>query len=457
MQILQKSYLKLADHKKGKRVWLQGLRLEEAGYQIGSFYSLQYDNEKNKVVLSLSDQNDDTRKVCRKKIGDRFYPLIDLVNQKLAEIFEDVDRVQVIVREGMIVIEYHHFDRIRIEREKRLEKVLKSGLALTTASIAHGSGIMDYYLHRGLSDSGIRSGLIWAIEPESIYLQTSLNQNPVWAYDSQVIHGRIEDIDASELEAPLFLAASLPCSGASKSGRSRNKLKFAEAHETAGTAFIGWLMAVKQLSPAVCVFENVTEYQNTASMHMIRETLRDWRYQVHEIVVGPELGAFEKRSRLCMVAVSSGIDFEFDLKPVREREKNLGEILDNVPLDSDCWNACGYLHKKEERDLAANKGFAMQLVDKNSREVGVIGRGYHKWRSTEPLVQHPTDSRLKRQLTVNELAKVKTIDKSLVDGMSRTRQVEMMGQSVLGVAFQAVGRNIGECLVKQFLSDVVAA
>jgi len=72
-------------------------------------------------------------------------------------------------------------------------------------------------------------------------------------------------------------------------------------------------------------------------------------------------------------------------------------------------------------------------------------------------VQHPTDSRLKRQLTVNELAKVKTIDKELVAGMSRTKQVEMLGQSILGVAFQAVGRNIGECLIKQYLSNVVAA
>jgi len=45
----------------------------------------------------------------------------------------------------------------------------------------------------------------------------------------------------------------------------------------------------------------------------------------------------------------------------------------------------------------------------------------------------------------------------LVAGMSRTKQVEMLGQSVLGVAFQAIGRNIGERLVKQFLTDVVAA
>lgn len=457
MNILQTSYLKLADHKNGKRVWMQGLRLDEAGYGIGSFYSLEYDDDNNKVVLSLTDQINGAKKVCRKKVGDRFYPLIDLVNQKLATLFESVDRVQVVIADGVIIIEYHHLDRARVEREKRLEKTIRSGRALTIGSMAHGAGIMDYYLHQGLGDVGFRCGMIWAVEPENIYLQTSLNQNPIWAYESQAIEGRIEDVDVSTLDAPAIIVAGLPCTGASKSGRSKNKLKFAEAHESAGTAFIGWLMAIKRLSPAVCVLENVTEYQNTVSMHMIRETLSDWRYRVHEVVVGSELGAFENRKRLCMVAVSEGIDFEFDLKPVRQREKNLGEILDDVRLDADCWNPCEYLHKKEERDLAAGKGFAMQLVDKDSTQVGTVGRSYHKWRSTEPLVKHPTDPQLKRQLTVNELAKVKTIDKELVAGMSRTRQVEMLGQSVLGVAFQAVGRNIGECLKKQFLSNLVAA
>ena len=457
MNVLQRSYLKLADHKNGKRIWMQGLRLEEAGYQIGAFFSLEYDDENRKVILSLTDNNDGAKKVSRKKVGDQFYPLIDLVNQKLAALFESVEHVQVVISEGVIVIEYHHLDRARVEREERLENTIRDGRALSIGSMAHGAGILDYYLHKGLEDTGFRSGLIWAVEPENVYLQTSLNQNPIWAYESQAIEGRIEDIDASKLKSADILVSGLPCTGASRSGRSKGKLKYAEAHETAGTAFIGWLMAIKTLSPAICLLENVTEYQNTVSMHMIRQTLSDWRYRVHEIVVDSRLGAFEDRKRLCMIGVSDGIDFEFDLKPVRQRENNLGEILDDVPLDADCWKPCDYLHRKEERDLAAGKGFAMQLVDASSTAIGTVGRGYHKWRSTEPLVKHPTDPRLKRQLTVNELAKAKTIDKKLVDGMSRTRQIEMLGQSVLGVAFQAVGRNIGECLKAQYLSQPVAA
>ena len=94
MNILQISYLKLADHKNGKRLWLQGLRLEDAGYEIGSFYSLHYDEVKRQVLLSSSDQG--SNKVCRIKVGDHFYPLIDIVNQKLSALFEGVERVQVL-------------------------------------------------------------------------------------------------------------------------------------------------------------------------------------------------------------------------------------------------------------------------------------------------------------------------------------------------------------------------
>ena len=457
MKRLQISYLKISDHRNGKRVWLQGLRLEEAGYEIGSMYSRTHDKANRKVTIVKSDCG--KNKVSRKKIGDRFYPVIDTVSQDIAEIFSDVDRVQVIVTETCISIELHHLDQKRIEREKRLEDTIRSRRPLPMASMAHGAGILDYYLHKGLEDENIRSGLIWAVEPDNTYLQTSLNNNPIWSYECEVIEGRIEDIDQHQLKSPLVLIAGLPCTGASKSGRSKNKLTFAEQHESAGTAFIGYLMAIGKLSPAICFLENVPEYTSTVSMHMIRETLKDWKYRVHEIIVNRELGAFEDRKRLCMVAVSEGIDFEFDLQPVRQREQTLGEILDDIPADSPLWNPCVYLDEKQVRDKKEGKGFSIQLVDENSLKVGTIGRSYCKWRSTEPLVaNHPTDPGLKRLLTVDEVSKVKTIDKMLVEGMSRNKQIEMMGQSVLGVAFRAVGRNLGKCLNRQFCaSESIAA
>ena len=137
------------------------------------------------------------------------------------------------------------------------------------------------------------------------------------------------------------------------------------------------------------------------------------------------------RKIMCLIAVSEGLDFELDLQPIRDREKTLATILDDIPVDSKLWRPCDYLDKKAIRDKQADKGFSMQLVDSVSLKVGCIGKGYSKWRSTEPLVKHPTDPSLKRLLTANELSQIKTIDKSLVQGMSRTKQIEMDGNLLL--------------------------
>ncbi len=61
MDILQRSYLKLADTKKGKRVWIQGLRLEEAGYHIGTCYEVNYDDDNARVTLTIT--NDGSNKM----------------------------------------------------------------------------------------------------------------------------------------------------------------------------------------------------------------------------------------------------------------------------------------------------------------------------------------------------------------------------------------------------------
>ena len=211
MSRLQTSYLKLADHKSGKRLWIQGLRLDEAGYAIGCLYSMDIDNHHSRICLTVSDEG--THRVSRKKVGERYYPLIDLVNRQLAELFADVDRVQVLIEEGRITIEYHRFDRMRLNREARLADTLRDGRPIPMASLAHGAGILDYYVHKGLEDENIRSGLIWAVEPENTYLQSSWSNNPVWSYECEVIEGRTEDIEASELKAPLIVCAGLPLHG----------------------------------------------------------------------------------------------------------------------------------------------------------------------------------------------------------------------------------------------------
>lgn len=444
MNIKQITCRKLSTHKGAKRLWLEGLRLAAAGFTPGAHYHMNISREAGTVRLELTDNG--KRIVSRKKSGraiPEYRPVIDLNSRDLDALFGDSDRVQVVICERTIEVSLHSKDKARQVRESRLKTRLCKGVALAVGSMCAGAGILDHALHTGLADSSIASRLAWAIESEYAYLQAGMENNPIWGGESVPVHARAEDVEPTLLEPVDVLVAGLPCTGASKAGRAKNKLRFAEAHESAGTAFIAFLAIVRAANPAAIILENVPEYEHTASMQVIRDVLSDLGYRVETRIVDSSLGALENRKRMCMVAMTEGVGFDFVLAPTRVRESCLGDVLEDVDENSPTWRECAYLDRKEAMDRAAGKGFRMQVLTPSAKQVGTIGRHYAKWRSTEPLIQHPTTPKLRRLLTPAEHARVKTIPESLVSGLSATTAHQCLGQSVLHCAFVAVGRALG--------------
>ncbi len=130
--------------------------------------------------------------------------------------------------------------------------------------------------------------------------------------------------------------------------------------------FFYFLNFVAALNPSILIIENVPEYANTASMAVIRSVLDNFGYTVQErILEGNEYGALEKRKRLCVVAITSGLTEAFDLDGVlslRKKENRLMEVLELISPDSNRWKSFDYLADKELRDKLAGKGFARQLL-----------------------------------------------------------------------------------------------
>src|SRR3546814_1027218 len=81
----------------------------------------------------------------------------------------------------------------------------------------------------------------------------------------------------------------------------------------------------------------------------------------------------------------------------------------DLDLDSPLWSTMSYLREKEERDIAAGKGFRMQIFQPDSTKIATLTRGYAKIRSTDPKLQHPTDPTLLRQITPVEHARLKGV------------------------------------------------
>lgn len=442
----QVTYTKLGEHRGSKRLWLEGRRLKDAGFTPGMKLVIEEDEDDCSLIIREGDGNNTVSK--RKRYGDEL-PIIDIRGRRLEQLFGDsINGVHVMIMDCVIIVRVHPRDEARHKRLRLLKDALQDNGPLKLGSVATGLGVLDHAMTQGLKDAGIATEHAFFIEKELPYLEANLRNNPV-SQGAQAILGGMEDVQRLDLPEHVDgLIAGLPCTGASLSGRAKNGLKFAEQHETAGALFFAFLRIVEWLNPAFIVLENVVPYSNTVSMHVIRDVLTGWGYELHEATLsGREMGALEDRERLCVVAVTQGMAFDWKaLAPVREREAELGEVLEPVAADADNWKEYGYLIEKQEKDIAAGKGFRMQIVGPEVDRVGVIAKGYAKVRSTEPKVKHPTDEKLMRQLTPVEHARCMTIPEDLIDALPNTTAHEVLGQSVTHAAFVAVGRCLGAAL-----------
>ena len=438
---------KLGDHKGRKRVWVEGAKLEREGYEPGQRYDLEVKD--SQVFLKITDQG--KYKVSKRQRNGRISPIIDLTANELAVLFEGVDMLRVAVKRGTIIISAHHQHGRIIERVDRLINKVASGKPLDVCSLFHGGGVLDKAMHKGLEDAGISSRLAIAVELESKYLDSSIQNNPeLWDEESVAIESPVQAVNLARNAPPVdILMGGIPCTGASRAGRSKNKLQYAESHDAAGAMFFNFLQFVEVLNPSVVIAENVTEYQHTASMEVIRSVLDSLGYDVQEhLLDGNDYGVLEKRKRLCIMAVSKGLEglnLE-ETQPIRKKEHSLSEILDDVPNDSPRWKSFTYLAEKESRDKAAGKGFSRQLLTGKDEHCGTIGKDYAKCRSTEPFITNEANPALSRILTPAEHCRVKGIPEEVIEGLSDTTAHQVLGQSVIYPAFRAVGRHLGLAL-----------
>jgi DNA (cytosine-5)-methyltransferase 1 len=445
--------VKIGESKSVPRIWMEGECLARAGLKIDTRYRVQTTAE-HRIELheTAADDKGETFKVCSRNRHGVTRPLLEVRSRLLRAVFEQSERVRVAIRNGVIIITAHQLELNIVERSKRVIEKIRSGTSLAVCSLFHAGGIMDKAIHQGLALGGLSSFVKVAVELSSVYLSASLrNNSELWQPESVAIQTDIRDMNWSN-NAPAcdVMVAGIPCNAASKAGRAKNELEYAEDHDAAGSLFFDFLEGVKATNPAIIIAENVPEYRNTAGMAVIRSVLGTLGYQLFESVLdGNDFGALERRRRMVLVAVCKGLGRSFDfaeLSPVKVKEACLNDILDPVPLDADCWKPYDGLARKAVTDKAAGKGFARQILTGAEGYCGTVGKGYAKARSTEPFIQHPTDATLSRLLTPAEHARIKGIPECVFAGEAQTVAHEIMGQAVIFPLFQSVGAAIASLL-----------
>ncbi len=444
---------KIGSNKGAPRIYLEGNQVERAGFNPGEQFNVDVSVEKSMVVLKLKDFGD--RVVSQKNKGEKMIPVIDLNSSKVLSIFEGMDVVRVIMANNVIYIMPLASE---VKKQSRLH-VLSSKLAnqepISVGSLSHGVGVLSHAVHNGLQAAGLQSKLAFSLEIRDELLEQSAERNDAWDKETMFIAAPIQEFAFDEyamgkLPKVDLLEMGLPCSGASVAGRAKRGTSHPEEHPEVGHLIAAAISIIAKVNPAAILFENVVPYQSSASMSILRNQLHDMGYHCHEDVIdGAEWNQFEARKRVCLVAVTDGVEFDFaSLVKPEPVERKLSEILEDIPDDDPRWSKMAGLKAKEIRDKENGKNFTMQVFDGDSTKIGTITKGYAKIRSTDPKIRHASDPDLLRQLTPQEHAKCKGIPYELVVGLSNTIAHEALGQSILHYPFVAVAKLLGEQLMK---------
>lgn len=442
---------KVGSNKGAPRLYLEGAQASRAGFEPGKHYEVEVSLDKNMVALRLKDSG--TRIVSRKEKKGVELPVIDLNSQAVLSMFEGMDSVRVVMRNAEIFI----MPIASVVRKKQRINAFKSkmskGEPLAVGSLSHGVGVLSHALHAGLKEAKLDSNLAFALEIRSELMDQANAMNDSWNKDTQYIAAPLQEFafDAyamAQLPQLSIIELGLPCSGASVAGRAKLKTPHAEAHPEVGHLIAAAIAVIMRVNPLAIVFENVVPYQNSASMSILRNQLSDMGYIVHETVLeGADFNVLENRKRMCMVAVTEGVQFDFEAleKPVKT-ERRLAEVLEDVPEGDARWSLMAGLKAKEIRDKEKGNNFNMQVFNGNSTHINTVTKGYARIRSSDPKIGSESNPDMLRQLTAGEHARVKDIPLHLVEGLSNTVAHEALGQSVLYTPFVAVGKLVGDSL-----------
>lgn len=448
---MQGYYIKKVGQNKGApRVWLEGTQTARAGFLPGQRFDIEVQGQ----MVVLQANPDGSRVVSGKRIGERDNPIIDINSRELLAIFDGMAAIRIVVKKDQIYLMPLASEVKKRERFTRLREKLENGDPLTMGSLSHGGGVLSHALHAGLMQAGIGSRLAFANEIRGELLEHAAIHNDAWSENTQVLAAPMQELafdDRGVASIPKveILEMGLPCSGASRAGKSKRGLVHPESHPDVGHLVVSALVIVSKSNAAIVILENVPEYAQSASADILRNQLRDMGYNTHErILNGKQWGTLENRNRWCMVAVTDGILFDFEqLQPPGPNARTIADVLDKtIEPDDPRWRSFQYLKEKEVRDAEKGNSFGMQVVSPDDDSVPTLRKGYHKGGSTDPLVQHPDNPELLRQFTAAEHARIKEVPEQIVAGLSNTVAHEVLGQGIVYPPFRDVGMHVGNAL-----------
>jgi DNA (cytosine-5)-methyltransferase 1 len=405
---------KLGTHRDRPRVYLQGLYLARAGFEPGCHLHVTFGRKR--VTLHLDDEGE--RKVSGKQKGR--IPVIDLNTKQLKRALGRAESLTVRVSDAKIVIEPSRVSKKVLTRCKNG----KSG------TLFCGGGTVS----AAARDAGY--DVAWGVEWDERYAELFQSNYP----DAHVFNQSVHEVDLDELEPVELLTAGVPCEPYSRKRRT-NRGAVPEDHAHGDMTF--WtLRIIDALNPRTVLIENVAHYLTSASGIVMQSALKRLGYRVEARVFDArDYGDLAGRERAVIIATSDD-SFVFP-EPDEADERCLGDVLEEVPEDSDEWfdeSSKSWLFKHWAKQSAKGNRFASCQLDATSRRLPCISKRYFNGQGDGCVVKHPSREGTFRWLRVTEVARAMGLPEGYNLGGTKTVAGNVLGQGVAVGAFTRVLR-----------------
>lgn len=345
--------------------------------------------------------------------------LLELKDKETAAAIGHVTRVSVTFRKNKISITIHSEDEAQMRREKAFISKLIKGAPLRKGSFFSGLGMLSFSIKEGLASQGFETEIAFANDNNELAMACNLEGNPIWndaSHDAVAITDDLnhmpldalpDDVDIVEVGYPCVAFSAL----ANPAKRDLN-------HPDTGTLFIPLVNALRKLNPALIIFENVPAFGESVTLELISRSMPGYRFE-QKIFNGHDFGELEARPRVCVVAVSKGLpEFNFESLPMPSRIEApaLSTFLNKLSDDHAAWRKMEHV---KARDSMKNIGYRNCLYSGDENAMTTIPASYASPKAGTPMIQHPTQPDLQRQIMPDEHANIRrlpaTLKKLVVD------------------------------------------
>ena len=390
--------------------------------------------------------------------------LLELKNKSTAKSLGDVNKISATFRTGKVIITLHYTDRKRIERVKKLIDKLSKGKPIRSASFFSGPGMLSYRLKQGLGRAGIDSQVCFANDSSGVAIECNLAGNPIWenaTKDALVVIDDLNNLDISELPEADFIEIGYPCVGQSALCKNENR---DIDHPVVGSLFIKLLAAIEKMNAGIVLFENTPRFTNSKTLEFIKREMVGYRFE-NIVINAHDFGDIEARKRSCVIAVSEGLpnlnisELLPDLDIVKQRNC-LSDFLEDVPLNSELWKRMDHVKRK---DLETSHNYRNMLYNGTEKLIATITASYAAPKAGTPMIVHPVNPELQRQITPLEHSRIRRLPPTLLKQIlavangtspmvsrrgSKNIAHRMLGNGVSKYVWNAIGLFLGNYLIK---------